>query len=118
MDEYDLIPNRLNFDAIVFHSCTMKEIQAVVFISLISSIALFGTLFEWWFGLFLAGMGLAFPATVALTWLITRFIQKLKQGKPKGWVKQKRALLLEDWGVKSSPYIRYSGYWTVGGRLK
>lgn len=110
----DLLPNRLNFDAIVFCGCTMKEMQVIVFISLSFCILTLGFLTKCLFNMFLVGTGLAFPAGVGLSWVIALFIQRIKQGKPKGYMKQRFLLWCEDMGILSPVYIRRSGKWSVG----
>lgn len=114
MRQPDLLMNRLNFDAIVFSGCTMKELQHIVLASLAFAIAIMGSLSSLLFGMFMIGVGLAFPTTVVLTWVLAKVLQRIKQGRPKGYIKQRVLLWLEDAGLKASPYVRRSGRWSVG----
>lgn len=110
----DFLPNRLNFDAIVFAGCTMQELQIITISNLVINIILFGSITKLLFGMFLVGMGIAFPTTVGTTWCIAKILQRLKQGKPKGYVKQSILLWCENKGFLQTPFIRRSGKWTVG----
>ena len=114
METPDLLPNRLNFDAVVFCGCTMKEMQLIAILSLTFCVLALGFLMKWLINMFLVGMGLAFPAAVGLSWSIAMIFQRAKQGKPKGFVKQSILLWFEDKGLQQSPFIRRSGKWTVG----
>ncbi len=115
--ENDFLPNRLNFDAVIFCGCTFKEMQIIAIISLVTCILLLATITEVLFGMLLIGVGLAFPACVGMVWILAIIFQKAKQGKPKGYVKQKFYLWLEDKGILTSPYVRSSGKWSVGRYL-
>lgn len=110
----DLLPNRLNDNAVAYLGCTLKEIQLMAAINLVISILLLGFLFKLWLGLFLVGMGLAFPATIGLTIIMMRILQKAKQGRPRGYVKQSFLIRCEQLGIYKTPYIRYSGKWSIG----
>lgn len=113
----DVLPNRLNFDAIVFCGCTMKEMQAIAIFSLVTCIFLLGSLTKALFNMFLIGTGLAFPAAVGMSWTLALLLQRLKQGKPQGYLKQLILLKLEDLGLMPNIYIRHSGKWSVGRKL-
>jgi len=110
----DLLAHRLNFDAIVFCGCTMKEMQLIGLISLIICIFILGFITKFLFNMFMIGMGLAFPAAIGMSWIIAMVFQKAKFGKPKGYVKQRFLLWCEDKHFIKSGFIRYSGKWSVG----
>jgi conjugative transfer region protein (TIGR03750 family) len=110
----DILPNRLNFDAIVFCGCTMKEMQWIVISSLVVCILLLGFLTKCLFNMFLIGVGIAFPTAVGMSWVIAHIFQRAKQGKPKGYMKQKLLLWGEDKKLFPSIYIRRSGKWSIG----
>ncbi len=116
-DSDDFLPNRLNFDVVVFSGCTMKEMQILVLVTLMFSIGVLGGLTKCLISMFLIGVGLSFPATFGLTWFTARLFQKLKQGKPKGYVKQAFLLWCENQGLLKTPYIRRSGVWSIGRKL-
>ncbi|HEX4044064.1 MAG TPA: DUF3487 family protein [Gammaproteobacteria bacterium] len=113
-DETDLLAHRLNFDAVVFCGCTMKEMQTIVLISLGISIMILGLFTKILMNMFLVGVGLAFPLAVLESWGLALFFQKLKQGKPKGHVKQCFLLWCEDHGLIRPIYLRRSGKWSIG----
>lgn len=113
----DFLPNRLNFDAIIFCGCTFKEMQVIAIVSLITTMVVLGFLTEWLIGMLMVGVGLAFPVSVGVAWTIAMIFQKAKQGKPKGYVKQKLYLWLEYKGLLKTPYIRYHGPWSIGRYL-
>ncbi len=110
----DMLPNRLNFDAIIFCGCTMKELQKLVMVSFFGSLFLFGFIAKALIGMFLIGVALAFPLTVVFTWMGALMLQRIKQGKPKGYLKQAWRLFLERKGVLPSPFTTRSGKWSVG----
>jgi conjugative transfer region protein (TIGR03750 family) len=114
METPDLLPNRLNFDAVVFAGCTMKEMQVIAIATLVSCIVLLGFLTQCLFGMFLIGVGLAFPIGVGVAWVIAHAFQRAKQGKPKGFIKQRLILWVEDKGFIAPIYLRRSGKWSVG----
>jgi conjugative transfer region protein (TIGR03750 family) len=64
--------------------------------------------------LFLIGVGLAFPAAVGLSWVVAHLFQRIKQGKPKGYWKQRILLVVDDIGLMPALYVRRSGYWSIG----
>lgn len=110
----DVLPNRLNDNAVAYLGCTLKEIQRLAMMNLVLSIVLLGFLFKVWLGLFLVGMGFAFPATIGLTMVMMKGLQKAKQGKPRGFVKQTFLLWCEQRGIYQSPFIRHDGKWSIG----
>jgi conjugative transfer region protein (TIGR03750 family) len=118
METPDLLPNRLNFDAIVFCGCTMKEMQMIAIVSLSACIVILGCLTECLFNMFMIGVGLAFPIGVGVAWFIAHIFQRAKQGKPKGFVKQRLILWCEDKNLIPPIYLRRSGKWSVGRKIK
>lgn len=114
METPDLLPTRLNFDAIVFAGCTMKEIQLIAGVSLSVCMVLLALLTKLLLGMLLIGVGLSFPAGVALTWVLAHLFQRTKQGKPKGYVRQRLFLTCEDKGLLPPIFCRRSGKWSVG----
>jgi conjugative transfer region protein (TIGR03750 family) len=118
MEIPDLLPSRLNFDAVVFCGCTMKEMQLIALISLIVCILFLGLLSKLLIHMFLIGMGLAFPTAVGMSWGLALIFQRAKQGKPKGYVKQCVLLGLEKYKLIAPVYCRVSGKWSVGRYLK
>lgn len=109
----DILASRLNFDVIVFRGNTRREMIVIALVSLALAILIFGVIAKVLIGMFLIGLGLSFPAAIPIGWLFATIMQKLKDGKPKGYVKQQFQLWLDGQGIKSSPFIRYSGKWSV-----
>jgi conjugative transfer region protein (TIGR03750 family) len=116
LEESDLLAHRLNFDAVVFCSCTMKEMQVIAVVCLTLSIITLGCLTKLLINMFLVGVGVAFPLTVVESWAVALIVQRLKQGKPKGYVKQTLLLWCEDHGLMPSIYLRRSGKWSIERR--
>lgn len=114
----DLLPNRLNFDTIIFSGCTMKELQIFAIVSLISCMLILGFLTKCFFNMVLIGVGLAFPTAIGVAWFMAVIFQKAKQGKPKGYVKQAFLIYCEATGIYKSPYTRRSGKWSLGRRIQ
>ena len=117
MELPDLLPNRLNADAVVFMGCTMKELQWIVIGTLVASVTILGTLAAVFLDMFMVGAALSFPVTVAFTWIFAKFLQRLKQGRPKGYLKQRMWRFLVDVMGAESPYVRREGRWTLGKSL-
>lgn len=117
METREFLPNRLNFDAVVFCGCTMKEMQVIAIVSFVVCGLVLGILTKLLFGMLLIGVGLGFPASVGVAWFMAILFQKAKQGKPKGYVKQRFYLWLDEKGLVKCPYIRRSGKWSVGRYL-
>jgi conjugative transfer region protein (TIGR03750 family) len=114
METPDLLPHRLNFDTIVFCGCTMKEMQCIALTCIITCVVVLGFLTRLFFHMFLIGVGLAFPIGVGVSWSVALFFQRLKQGRPKGFVKQQLLLWCEDNHLLPTIYCRRSGKWSVG----
>lgn len=112
-DTPDILASRLNFDVIVFRGNTRQEMMVIGLISLGSTIIILGTIAKILLGMFLIGLGLSFPAAIPVGWIMATVMQRLKSDKPKGYVKQRFLLWCDDHNIKSSPFIRYSGYWSV-----
>lgn len=117
METPDLLPQRLNFDAIVFCGCTMKEMQVIAIASISTCVVLLALLTKLLINMLLIGVGLAFPAGVGVSWCVALLFQRAKQGKPKGFVKQRLLLWFEDKKLLPSIYLRRSGKWSVGKYL-
>ena len=109
----DILASRLNFDVITFRGNTRKEMIVIALVSLALAVLIFGVIAKVLIGMFLIGLGLSFPAAIPIGWLFATIMQKLKDGKPKGYVKQQFQLWLDDQGIKPSPFVRYSGKWSV-----
>lgn len=109
----DILASRLNFDVIAFRGNTRKEMIVIGLVSLTVTVLILGTLTKLLFGLFLVGLGLSFPVAIPIGWAFATLMQKLKDGKPKGYVKQQFLLWLDSQGIKPAPFIRYSGKWSV-----
>ena len=114
METPDLLSNRLNFDAIVFCGCTMKEMQSIAITCLSVCIVLLSLLTKLAFNMLLIGVGVSFPVGVGVTWSVAMVFQRFKQGRPKGFVKQRLLLWLEDKRIQTSPFVRRSGKWSIG----
>lgn len=117
METPDLLPQRLNFDAIVFCGCTMKEMQVIAIASISTCVVLLALLTKLLINMLLIGVGLAFPIGVGVSWGIALLFQRAKQGKPKGFVKQRLLLWCEDHRLLPTIYLRHSGKWSVGKYL-
>lgn len=117
MKNADLLPQRLNFDAVVFCGCTMKEMQVIAITCISICIVLLALLTKLLLNMLLIGVGLAFPAGVGVSWAVALLFQRAKQGKPKGFVKQRLLLWCEDNHLLPMIYLRRSGKWSVGKYL-
>ncbi len=109
----DILASRLNFDVIAFRGNTRKEMIIIGFVSLGITSLFLATVTKILLGMLLIGVGLSFPFSIPVGWAFASLMQKLKDGKPKGYVKQRFLLWLEKEGIRRSPYIRYTGKWSV-----
>lgn len=114
----DILASRLNFDVAAFRGNTRQEMMTVGLISLSATILILGVLAKLLLGMFLVGLALSFPVSIPVGWCIATVLQKLKAGKPKGFVKQSLLLWLDKEGIKKSPFVRYSGKWSVRRKLR
>ena len=117
-DTPDLLAHRLNFDVIVFAGCTMKEMQAIALTSLTLCILVLGFFTKIMLNMFLVGVGLAFPIAVGMSWGVALVFQKIKQGKPKGYVKQQILIWCADHQLIPPIYIKRTGKWSIGRHIK
>lgn len=112
-DDIDILVSRLNFDVIAFRGNTRKEMIVIALISLSITVLLLGTLSKLLIGMFMIGVGISFPAAIPVGWGFATLMQKLKSGKPKGFVKQQFQLWLDHNRIRQSPFIKHSGYWSI-----
>lgn len=117
-DTPDILASRLNFDVVAFRGNTRQEMMIIGLVSLAVTVLVLGTLAKLFIGMFLVGLGVSFPAAIPIGWLLATIMQKLKDGKPKGYVKQQFLLWLDKQGIKPAPFIRYTGKWHVRRTFK
>ena len=118
MNVPDLLPTRLNHDTIIFMGCSAKELQWIALFSLVLCMVLLSVLTQLLFGMFLVGVGFAFPSAVVVSCFFGSLLQRAKLGKPKGYVKQLFLIECEKLGLSTSVYIRRSGTWSLGRRTQ
>jgi len=109
----DILASRLNVEVISFRGNTRREMMVISLVSLIVTVLLLGLLTKLLLGLFLVGVGLSFPVAIPVGWVLATVMQKLKDGKPTGYVKQATLLWLDRHGLKPAPFVRYSGRWST-----
>lgn len=109
----DILASRLNFDVIAFRGNTRGEMIMIGLTSLFGTAFLLGIVAKLTLGMAMIGIGLSFPIAIPIGWAIATLFQKLKDGKPKGYVKQRFILWLDSAGLKRAPFIRNSGKWSV-----
>jgi len=112
-DANDILASRLNFDVEAFRGQSRHELVVIGCISLTFTLIILSIFTRMLFGLWMIGIGLSFPVSIGVGWLVTSILQKYKSNKPKGYLKQLFYCRLEDKGILQSPYIRYSGKWIV-----
>ncbi len=109
----DILASRLNFDVVLYRGHTRQEMMMIGLVTLALTILILGLVTKLLLGMFLIGLGLSFPLSIPVGWVLAIIFQKLKAGKPRGYVKQQGLLWLEQQRIKKSPFVRYSGYWIV-----
>jgi conjugative transfer region protein (TIGR03750 family) len=111
-EEITFLPARLNGAPIVFRGLTSTELGALaglaVAVWLPLSLVICAAL-----GFFMMGFGLAGLLALGTVWCASYWIEALKRGKPEGYHLLRFRLLLDDWKVRPSGFIRYSGPWDI-----
>ena len=115
LDEVDLLANRLNYDAVVFKSCTTNEMLWIAMICISISCVLLGFIIQVFFGNFIYGVSGGFLAGGGLTYIACCVFEKIRRGQEKGYIQQLISLKLYRAGfVMNKEIIRRSGSWMIG----
>ena len=109
------LPDRLNGEPVVYRGLTTRELALLA-----------GAAFALWLplslvvlglaGFFMMGFGVAALLALGTVWMTSGWIQAVKRGKPDGYHVLRFELLLHDFKLRRSPYIRYSGLWDIRRR--
>lgn len=118
-NEPDLLANRLNYDAVVFKSCTMNELLILALIFVGSTTVTFSVFFQLLFSNFLYGTAVGIFLGSGLTYIGCAVFEYLRRGQERGYIQQVVMRAYE----KSSlcfhtEVIRRSGVWMIGRECK
>lgn len=116
-NEIDIIPTRLNDDAPIWRGCSMSELVWLSIACVAINCSVFGMLGLVIIGKFLMGIALGILTAIGSVYLTTGILQKYKQGKPRGFVKQLILFKLESYGLYKAKLIRHSSFWIVGRKF-
>lgn len=111
--EDEILADRLNAQPTIFRGCTSSELTVIAIFSaivwipvcLMVATALGNTVSGLTFGAIAIGMTMFIVATL---------FQKIKRGRPEGYYQQLIEIAMDKYGLKKAPYIRETGYWSIG----
>lgn len=113
MFKEDILASRLNFSVVVFRGHSRQELFWLSLVSWLLTATLLSVLTAVLCDQFLMGMGLSFPLAIPVGLLTTKLLQRIKMGKPKGYLKQWLLLQLAQQGLITLPWVDRSGCWSV-----
>ena len=112
-DRHDILADRLNAEPAIFKGCSSSERGVIVGVAALVwlpvSLILAGLA-----GAVTMGFGIAGVGIVATVLLMASLFQRLKRNRPDGYYQQRIVLLLDDHGLRHSPFVRRSGAWDIG----
>tara|TARA_R110000868_G_scaffold266583_1_gene525842 strand:- start:60220 stop:60585 length:366 start_codon:yes stop_codon:yes gene_type:complete len=118
-DEFDFLPNRLNYDPVVFKGCSAKEIVYIALFWLALSLPLLMVTVQILFGAAIFGAAAGIVVMAALTYLTCTVFEKLKRGQEKGYLQQLFVLKMERKRLlPNTGLIRRTGAWFPGRYLR
>jgi conjugative transfer region protein (TIGR03750 family) len=111
----NFLPDRLNREPVVFRGLTNSEmfvllkVGALIWFPLSIAVC-------WWMGAAILGLGVGMLLTMGTVMLGGLLLQRKKRGKPEGWYERYLKIYLQDYGISSYGFIRYSGPWDIRRR--
>jgi conjugative transfer region protein (TIGR03750 family) len=109
----DILANRLNAEPSIFKGCSSSELGVIVGVAALIWLPV-SLLLAWLMGAVTMGFGIAGVGVVATVIVMATLFQRLKRGRPDGYYQQQITILLDDYGMRRSPFIRRSGAWDIG----
>ena len=109
----DILANRLNAEPSIFKGCSSSELGVIVGVAALIWLPV-SLLLAWLMGAVTMGFGIAGVGVVATVIAMATLFQRLKRGRPDGYYQQQITILLDDYGLGRSPFIRRSGVWDIG----
>ena len=109
----DILANRLNAEPSIFKGCSSSELGIIVSVAALIWLPV-SLLLAWLMGAVTMGFGIAGVGVVATVIVMATLFQRLKRGRPDGYYQQQITILLDDYGLRRSLFIRRSGVWDIG----
>lgn len=117
-DEIDFLPNRLNYDAIVFKGCNANELKVIAASCLLLCCVICALLLSMIADNAIYGVALGLMLGFGMTYVTCSILETVRAGQEAGYLQQLIALNCYHWGISRSPVIRRSGYWMIGRGLR
>ncbi len=119
INETDLLANRLNYDAVVFKSCTMNELLILAGICVGSTTFIFSVIFQLLVGNFLYGIAVGILLGSGLTYIACAIFEYVRRGQERGYIQQVVMRAYEKSAICfHTEVIRRSGVWMIGRPCK
>ena len=112
-DRHDILADRLNAEPAIFKGCSSSELGVIVGVAALVWLPV-SLILAWLAGAVTMGFGIAGVGIVATVLLMASLFQRLKRNRPDGYYQQRIVLLLDDHGLRHSPFVRRSGAWDIG----
>jgi conjugative transfer region protein (TIGR03750 family) len=104
---------RINEEPIIIRGMTSSELRVAMIVTFIIWLPLSITL-GIAVGRPMMGLGLVGVGGIVSILFIGTVFQKVKRNKPDGYYQQLVTISLSKTGLKKSPFLKYSGSWSVG----
>lgn len=108
-----IFATRLNGVVAAYRGHSRGELIVIGLLSLMTALITLSLLTRLLLGWWMLGVGLSFPASVFIAWMVVNVLERYKVGKPRGYLKCRFRCYLEDHGILTSPYVRRSGTWSI-----
>ena len=108
---------RINEEPIILRGMTSSELKVAMIVTFIVWLPLSISL-GIAVGRPMMGLGLVGVGGIATILFIGAVFQKVKRNKPDGYYQQLVTIAISKTGLKKSPFIKYSGSWSVGRNKK
>ena len=104
---------RINDEPIIIRGMTSSELRVAMIVSFVVWLPL-SIFIGIAVGHPMMGLGLVGVGGIANILVIGSLFQKVKRNKPAGYYQQLVIILMCKTGFKKLPFLKYSGYWSVG----
>lgn len=112
-DHVEHVPRRLDEEPVVFQGLTASEIIVTVIAAALVWLPLcligLGLL-----GFFVAGFGMSVVGIVGTVMVAPKYVAKLKENRPDGYLQHTAALWLDAKGLRKCRFIVREGQWDIG----
>ncbi len=109
----ELLPTRLNEEPAIFRGSTLSELMMLALSGAIIWIP-FWLVVCWFFGFLMMGVGIGVLSIIGWVFVGGTFLQKAKRGRPLGFYQVRLKLMLEDYKLRKTGFIRQSQIWALG----